>query len=41
MVVLITCQENMFLGSVTIHLETVNLAEGTEAWYSLGQYAKF
>lgn len=33
-------QENMFLGSVSIPLETVNLEEGTESWYSLGQFYK-
>ena len=31
-------QENMFLGSVTLPLEKVDLGKGEERWYSLGQF---
>jgi hypothetical protein len=33
-------QENMFLGSVSIPLETINLETGTEGLYDLGQFYK-
>lgn len=31
-------QENMFLGSVTIHLNNFDLEKGEEKWYPLGQF---
>jgi len=33
-------QENMFLGSVQVPLGKVDLAEGLEEWYSLGQFQR-
>ena len=33
-------QENMFLGSATLRLDTVDLSKGEEKWYSLSQFYK-
>lgn len=33
-------QENMFLGSVSLSLASIDLEAGLEAWHSLGQFSR-